>query len=224
MIITIDGTVGTGKSTIAKLLAQKLGFIHFDTGAMYRCLSFGILKHGIDLNNSAQLKSFLDSFDFDIKVIEGQKHYFYEGEDVSTDIRQELVSKLASTHSAHPEVRKKLVEVQRGQGVKINGVFEGRDMGTVVFPEATLKVFLTGSPEVRAQRRYHELLQKFPEQNKNLTLEEVLQQLHERDERDTGRAHSPLRPAQDALIVDTSNLSIEQVLEIIFNKFQQTTN
>lgn len=224
MIITIDGTVGTGKSTIAKLLAQKLGFIHFDTGAMYRCLSFGILKHGIDLNNSAQLKSFLDSFDFDIKVIEGQKHYFYEGEDVSTDIRQELVSKLASTHSAHPEVRKKLVEVQRGQGVKINGVFEGRDMGTVVFPEATLKVFLTGSPEVRAQRRHHELLQKFPEQNKNLTFEEVLQQLHERDERDTGRAHSPLRPAHDALIVDTSNLSIEQVLEIIFNKFQQTTN
>lgn len=208
MIITIDGPVGTGKSTIAKQVADALAFHFVDTGAMYRCLTYALQKHQI-----SDIPSFLPSFTFEVKQMDGQKRYFYEGEEITDQIRQEAVTSQVSQVSAHPEVREKLVELQRQIGKEGNAVFEGRDMGTVVFPNAELKIYLTASPEVRAERRYREIMEKFPEQNPSY--EDILTQVKERDERDTTRAHSPLKQADDAHVVDSTNHSIEEVLNEI---------
>lgn len=215
MIITIDGPTGTGKSTIAKLLAEKLGFIHFDTGAMYRCLTYGIIKNKIDVDDPNQLEAYLDTFSFHIKIINGEKHYFVKEEDVTKAIRGEAVTELVSKVAAIPTVRHHLVTIQRKFADKVDSVFEGRDIGTVVFPKAELKIYLTASPKVRAERRYEELLRKFPQESKTLTLEKVLEDVDRRDNHDSTREHSPLRQADDAVLVDTSNLSIEQVLDKI---------
>lgn len=208
MIITIDGPVGTGKSTIAKQLADALEFHFVDTGAMYRCLTYAIQKHQV-----TDIASFLPSFSFEVKQKDGQKRYIYEEEDITDAIRQEAVTSQVSQVSAHPAVREKLVDLQRKIGEKGNSVFEGRDMGTVVFPDAELKIFLTASPEVRANRRYREILEKYPEQNPSY--DEILHQVKQRDERDTTRAHSPLKQADDAHVVDSTNLSIQEVLNKI---------
>jgi cytidylate kinase len=215
MIITIDGPTGTGKSTIAKLLAERLGFIHFDTGAMYRCLTHGIIKNNIDIDDEKPLEDYLDTFSFQIKIINGEKHYFVKEEDVTKSIRGEAVTALVSKVAAIPTVRHHLVRIQRKFAEGVNSVFEGRDIGTVVFPNAELKIYLTASSEVRAQRRFKELLKKFPEESKTLTLEKVLEDVDRRDSHDSTREHSPLRQADDAHLVDTSNLTIEQVLEEI---------
>lgn len=215
MIITIDGPTGTGKSTIAKQLAERLGFIHFDTGAMYRCLTHGILKNHIDCENIPQLDKYLDVFSFQIKIIDNEKHYFVKDEDVTKLIRGEVVTSLVSKVAAIPTVRHHLVAIQRKFAEGINSVFEGRDIGTVVFPNAEVKIFLTASSKVRAQRRHIELLKKFPEESKTLTLEKVLEDIDRRDNHDSTREHSPLRQAEDAHLVDTSNLNVEQVIEEI---------
>lgn len=215
MIITIDGPVGTGKSTIAKILAKRLGFIHFDTGAMYRSLTYGVIKHEVDPDNLEALKKLLDHFDFDIRIINGSNHYFFEGEDISAVIRGDKVTSLVSKVSAIAIVREKLVEMQRTLGKDKNAVFEGRDMGTVVFPHADLKIFLTADPKTRAKRRFEELRQKYPDDSQNLTFEEVLESVVTRDHFDSSREHSPLKQAADAHVVDTSGLSIEEVLEKI---------
>src|SRR5262245_17843118 len=144
MIITIDGPVATGKSVIAKKLAESIGFIFFDTGAMYRILTYGILKHGIDIHQPAQLEKFLNEFQFDIKVFRRERHYFFENEDVSPHIRKSEVTHAVSEISAIKSVREKLKAIQRELAIGVNAVFEGRDMGTVVFPDAALKIFLTG--------------------------------------------------------------------------------
>ena len=212
MIITIDGPTGTGKSTIAKHLAESLGFVFFDTGAMYRCFTYGVIKHHIDLKNAAKLDDFLETFDFDIQVIDGVKHYFFEGEDITNAIRGETVTSFVSEVSAYGPVRDKLVAFQRKLGHAVDAVFEGRDMGTVVFPDAELKIFLTASPEVRAQRRFDELREKYPETTHMLTLDQVLVGLNERDAYDSGREISPLKQAEDAHLVDTSRLGIEAVV------------
>ncbi len=208
MIITIDGPVGTGKSTIAKKVAEALGFEFIDTGAMYRCLTFAIEKH-----RAANLSHFLDSFSFEIKTENGEKRYFYEDEDITDKIRQETVTSRVSQISAFPEVRKKLIDLQRQIGKQGNMVFEGRDMGTIVFPNAGLKIYLTATPEIRAERRYKEILEKFPETHP--TYDSILKQVIERDHRDTRRELSPLKPAKDSHIIDSSNLSIEEVLNKI---------
>lgn len=213
MIITIDGPVGTGKSTISKLLAEKLAFVHFDTGAMYRCVTYGVIKHKIDPNNAEQLQSLLDNFDCDIKIVDGVKRFFFEGEDISEKIRGEVVTSHVSEISAIGAVREKLVELQRLLGEGKNAVFEGRDMGTIVFPNAELKIFLTARPEVRAQRRFDELKEKFPEDSENLDFNELLESIIKRDTYDSTRKVSPLKQADDAHVVDTSDLSINQVLE-----------
>jgi cytidylate kinase len=215
MIITIDGPTGTGKSTIAKLLAERLGFIHFDTGAMYRCLTYGIIKNHIDEDNAQQLEDYLETFSFQIKIIDGEKHYFVKEEDVTKLIRGEAVTTLVSKVAAIPNVRHHLVRIQRKFAEGIDAVFEGRDIGTVVFPNAELKIYLTASSQVRAQRRYNELVKKFPEESKTLTVEKVLEDVERRDNHDSTREHSPLRQADDAHLVDTSNLSIEEVLQEI---------
>jgi cytidylate kinase len=212
MIITIDGPVATGKSAVAKKLAHSIGFIFFDTGAMYRTLTYGILKHKIDIHQPDQLQSFLDQFQFDIKVVNRERMYFFEDEDVTQKIRKREVTHAVSEVSAVKAVRNKLTAIQRELAFGVNAVFEGRDMGTAVFPDAALKIFLTSRDEVRAKRRYEEIKAKNPEESKNLTLEECLKAITRRDTYDSTREHSPLYQAEDAFLIDTSDLSIDEVV------------
>lgn len=212
MIITIDGPVATGKTTIAKKLADSLGFIFFDTGAIYRTLTYAIFKHGIDINNSTQLQEFLDHFQIDVKVQKSERKYFYEVENVTEAIRRNEVSNRVSEISAIKVIRDKVMILLHQLSHGINAVFEGRDMGTVVFPDADLKIFLTGNDEIRAKRRYQEQISRFPEEAKNFTFELCLQELKERDRYDSTREHAPLTQSEDAFVIDTSELSIEEIV------------
>lgn len=212
MIITIDGPVGTGKSTVAKKLAESIGYIFFDTGAMYRTFTYGILKHGIDLENKNQLDDFLAHFQFDIKVIQRRRTYFFEGENITDKIRTREITLAVSEIAAHPAVRERLTAIQRELSEGVNAVFEGRDMGTVVFPQATVKIFLTGRDEVRARRRFDELKRESPEENKNFTFEECLAGIRKRDTYDSNRQYAPLRQADDAYVIDTSDLTVDEVV------------
>lgn len=214
MIITIDGPVATGKSAVAKKLAHSIGFIYFDTGAMYRTLTYGILKYRIELHHSEKLQKFLDEFQFDIKVFHRERRYFFEEEDVTQKIRGLEVTRTVSEVSALKNVRDKMVLLQRELARGINAVFEGRDMGTVVFKEA-LKIFLTGSNEIRAERRYTELKLNYPEESKELTLAQCLEDILRRDLYDSTRELAPLKPAEDAYIIDTSDLTIDEVVQMI---------
>lgn len=213
MIVTIDGPAGTGKTTIARLLAEKLKFKYFDTGAMYRALTYQIVDHNIDLHNPEMLLSFLSAFQFDIRDEGKEKKYFVGEKDITDLIRTPSVTQKVSEVAAHPEVRKKLVAIQKEFGKGKNAVFEGRDMGTVVFPKAELKIFLTARPEVRAERRYLEFKEKKMPSSQN----EVLKELIERDHFDSSREISPLRQAEDAHVIDTSDLTITQVIEKILS-------
>lgn len=212
MIITIDGPIATGKSTIAKHLAREIGYIYFDTGAMYRCIAYGVLKHNIDVDEVQALEAFLKEFKFDIKIKRGERFYFVEDEDVTMAIRGEVVTSAVSKIAALPAVREKLVMIQREWAVGVNAVFEGRDLGTVVFPDADVKIFLTGSPEIRAKRRYEEFKVRFPEESKKLTLEKVLDDINKRDLYDSTRKISPLCQASDAYVIDTSNLTVDEIV------------
>jgi cytidylate kinase len=212
MIITIDGPVATGKSTVAKKLAESIGFIYFDTGAMYRMLTYGVIKHNVDLNNPQQLTNFLDSFRLDIKVVRHERHYFFEDEDITSKIRWAEVTSMVSIVSSYKPIRDKLVAIQRELSEGVNAVFEGRDMGTVVFPDATLKIYLTGRPEIRAKRRFQEFQEKYPNDTKDLTLEQCLIEITQRDTIDSKREHSPLHQAKDAFIIDTSDLTLDEIV------------
>ncbi len=212
MIITIDGLVATGKSTVAKKLARSIGFIFFDTGAMYRSMAFGILKNKIPLNDISAIESYASTFDFDIKIKRHERHYYVDGEDVTIQIRNSEVTKAVSEVSAIPAVRKKFVSIQQELAVGVNAVFEGRDMGTVVFPSAALKIFLTGRDEVRAERRYQELRAKFPKETESLTLDQCMQEIKQRDHYDSNREHSPLLQAKDAFLIDTSELTVDEIV------------
>lgn len=212
MIITIDGPIATGKSTIAKTLAEEIGFIYFDTGAMYRCLTYSVLKRGIDVQNMEVLKQFLESFEFEIKIRHHERYYYVGEEDVTDKIRGDEVTKAVSKISAIAEVREQLVKLQRELAIGVNAVFEGRDMGSVVFPDAQVKIFLTGDPEVRARRRYDELRMKYPKDTEGLTLQKVLEDINERDRKDSTREISPLKQPEGACVIDTSNLTIDEIV------------
>ncbi len=216
MIITIDGPVATGKSTIARKLAEALGYIYFDTGAMYRALTYAIIKSQIDINNLEALQKFLDSCDFDLRIHRVGRRYVVNGEDVTDQIRSRDVTSHVSQIAALSAVRDKLVFIQRELAKGVNVVFEGRDMGTVVFPDADLKIFLTGRVEVRAQRRLLEIQQERPQEADGLTLEQVMQEISERDRLDSTREISPLKKAKDAFVVDTSDLSVDEIVFQIF--------
>jgi len=214
MIITIDGPVATGKSAVAKKLAESIGYIFFDTGAMYRTLTYALLKNAIDINQPEQLQQFLDQFPtkFDVKIVQRERKYFFEEEEVTQKIREHVVTSTVSEVSANKAVREKLIALQRELAIGVNAVFEGRDMGTVVFPDASLKIFLTGRDEIRSKRRFDELKGKYPTDSQDLTLEQCLDDINKRDAYDTKRENSPLIQATDAYVVDTSDLTIEEVV------------
>ncbi|MDR2036191.1 MAG: (d)CMP kinase [Coriobacteriales bacterium] len=224
MIIAIDGPAGSGKSTVAKLLAEKLGFAYLDTGAMYRAVAWRALELGLDLSVDLDADPTLIA----IATNEPIRFAYKEGEalpsevyiadkDVTREIRFPETDLAVSPVSAALGVRKALIAQQQRIGALQNTVMEGRDIGTVVFPDAELKIFLTASPEVRADRRFKQNIERFGE-NAPLSRDEILADIVRRDKYDSERAHSPLVPAADALTLDTSDMSIEEVVNWIANE------
>ncbi len=215
-IITIDGPSGAGKSTISKLLAAKLHYTYLDTGAMYRAVGLQVERSGLDLeaeNGREKLVKLLDILDMTLAPGEEgrETRVFLHGEDVSDAIRTPEMAMVASRVSAEPEVRKKLTEMQRALGNKGAIVAEGRDMGTIVFPDAKYKFFLDATPPERAQRRQKQLL----EQGQRLEYEELLAQIRKRDRDDSSRSLAPLKPAPDAVVIDSSQMSIDEVVSFL---------
>lgn len=215
-IVTIDGPSGAGKSTISKLLAARLHYTYLDTGAMYRVVGLLVARSGLDLkaeDAGNKLKQLLDSLDLDLAPgTDGQEtRAFMNGEDVSDAIRTPEMAMIASRVSAEPEVRKKLTEMQRAIGSSGAIVAEGRDMGTIVFPDAKYKFFLDATPGERARRRQKQLLEK----GQKVDFEAILAQIRKRDSDDSSRALAPLRPATDAIVIDSSQMSIDEVVSFM---------
>ncbi|WP_297473142.1 (d)CMP kinase [Persephonella sp.] len=222
MIIAIDGPAGSGKSTIAKMIARELGFTYIDTGAMYRAVALKIKRLGINPDDPEAVLEVLKNTQIDLKPSEKGVKVFLDGEEVSDKIRTEEIGKIASKIARHKKVREILVQMQRDLGKRAkNAVIEGRDTGTVVFPDADIKFFLTASAEVRAERRYRELKEK----GLDVSYDKILREVQERDRLDKTRKESPLKPAEDAIIIDTSDKDINQVfrhlIEIIKNKIKK---
>lgn len=209
MIIAIDGPAGTGKSTVAKGVAKRLGFTFFDTGAMYRSFAWLVLEEGKNPQDAHAVCSVIPNFKYEILTDgKGERHYWVNGTDITHFIRTPKISTASSQVAVYPQVRRAMVEIQRKFGASVDAVFEGRDMGTVVFPHADVKIFLTAKPEVRAQRRFHDLHGKVP-------FEQILKETIERDANDMNRAVSPLKQAPDAVAIDTSDLTADHVVEKI---------
>lgn len=209
--VAIDGPVGAGKSSIARAAAQRLGFIYVDTGALYRAVGLYCHRNGADMKKPEEITARLSGISLAIRLIEGTQHVFLNGEDVSEEIRLPEISMAASAVSAVPEVRAALLDIQRGFAETDNVIMDGRDIGTVVLPNARVKIFLTAAPEIRAKRRFDELIAK----GKNVTFEEVLADLNERDYNDSHRAAAPLKQADDAVLADTSELDFGQSVELV---------
>lgn len=213
--VAIDGPAGAGKSSIARAAAKELGFVYVDTGALYRAVGVYGLRNGIDNKNAEAVAGMLPHISVELKFRDGVQHVYLNGEDVSEEIRTPPASMAASDVSAVPAVRQFLFDLQRDIAKKNDCIMDGRDIGTVVLPNAQVKIFLTASPEARAMRRYKELQEKGAKD----TYEEVLADLLQRDYNDSHRAVAPLKPAEDSITVDNSGLSledsIEQVLSVI---------
>ncbi|HIQ75276.1 MAG TPA: (d)CMP kinase [Candidatus Cottocaccamicrobium excrementipullorum] len=204
--IAIDGPAGAGKSTIAKMAAERLGFIYVDTGAMYRGMALYFLRQGISPSDEEAIKQACSQVEITIRYENGVQQIYLNGENVSSLIRREEVGNMASATSVYPAVREKLVELQRQLAAQANVIMDGRDIGTCVLPHAQVKIFLTASVQERAKRRYLELKAK----GEKADLQEIRRQIEERDDRDTHRENSPLVQAEDAVYLDTSSLDIQQ--------------
>lgn len=212
--IAIDGPAGAGKSTLAKMIAEKLGFLYVDTGAIYRTVGLYAQKSGVDPSDAQAVTGLLDTIQIDLSYgTDGLQHMKLNGEDVTGEIRQHAISAYASAVSAIPAVRAFLLEMQRELARTHNVVMDGRDIGTVVLPGADVKIFLTASPEDRARRRYQDLLDR----GQSADFDTVLKDLLERDEKDSTRAAAPLRQAEDALLADTSGNTLEESFTLLLN-------
>ncbi len=212
--IAIDGPAGAGKSTIAKAASKKIGFVYIDTGAMFRAVGIAALRRNIDINGDKEsVEAMLEEISIDIAHGENGQEIFLNRENVSTEIRMPEVSVAASDISKIPAVRKKLLELQRSIAEKTDVIMDGRDIGTVVLPDAQLKIFLTASVEERAMRRYKELIEKGVE----CDFDEVKKDMEYRDKNDSEREIAPLKPADDGVIVDTTGNSLEESVETILN-------
>lgn len=215
LIITVDGASGTGKGTVSQILAKRLGWNLLDSGALYRVLALAAQKHGVAFENEAALRVLAEHIDVQFTTIDSAPpHILLEGEDVTSTVRTEKMGNAASKIAALPEVRAALLNRQRAFREFPGLVADGRDMGTVVFPEADIKIFLTASPEERAKRRFNQLKEK----SINVNLSDLVEELHQRDKRDQERAVSPLRPAEDAICIDTDHLTAEEVVERILQE------
>ena len=211
MNVAIDGPAGAGKSTIAKLCAKKMNLVYVDTGAMYRAVALYLLESGIDVNDPSKVADKCTGAEVDIKYEDGIQNVYLNGINVTGRLREEAVGNTASVTSAVPEVRKQIFALQRGLAERGGVIMDGRDIGTVVMPDADVKIYLTASSEVRARRRVLELEAK----GEKPDFEEVKRDIEERDYRDMHREISPLKQADDAVLVDTSDMSIEEVTDRI---------
>ncbi|RKY87866.1 (d)CMP kinase [candidate division KSB1 bacterium] len=219
LIIAIDGPAGSGKSTTAKLLAQKLNYLYLDTGAMYRAITLKALRQKIDEHDDHSLTELAENTDITLINRDGVLHVLLDGEDVTDKIRTPEIDRAISYVSMVPAVRRRMVELQRQLGKQGGVVAEGRDIGTVVFPQADLKIFLVASVEERGRRRWKELQARGVE----VPLEQVIEEIQRRDKLDSSRKLSPLKKAPDAIEVDTTKLTIPQQVEVILQKVREVT-
>lgn len=218
--IAIDGPSGAGKSTISRKAAEKFGFIYVDTGAIYRTIGLATKIRGVSLDDTAAVIELLPTLEIELKYNDaGEQHMYLDGNDISRDIRLPEVSMLASKVSAIPEVRAFLVDMQRGMAEKYDVIMDGRDIGTVILPNADLKIFLTADVRDRARRRYEELRAKGMEK----PFDEVLAEMEKRDEQDTQRAAAPLKAADDAVLLDTSGNTLEESIDEVCRLISEKT-
>ena len=217
LIVAIDGPSGAGKSTLAKRLAEDLGFVYLDTGAMYRALALKVLRQAVDLTDDTRLDRLVDETEIDLSHRSGNLQVLLDGEDVSGQIRTPEVSQMASKVSALKKVRERMLVLQRAMGQRGSVVAEGRDIGTVIFPHAEVKIFLDASPQERARRRCQELKSA----GRQVDLAETLREIEERDKRDSERDIAPLCKAEDALLVDSSSADAEQVAAWVLNQIKK---
>ena len=216
--VAIDGPAGAGKSTVARAAAKELGYIYVDTGALYRAVGLNSLRIGVETTDAEKVAETLGSISVELKFVDGEQQVLLNGENVSSEIRTPDASMAASNVSAIPAVRAFLFDLQRDIAKKNNCIMDGRDIGTVVLPDAQVKIFLTASPEIRAKRRYDELIEK----GSDVDYDDVLADLIKRDYNDSHREVAPLKPAEDGVTVDTSGLtleeSIDKIIETVRNK------
>ena len=212
-VVTIDGPAASGKSTVARLLAQKIGAAFLDTGAMYRAVTLAVMQKGIGLTDEKQLVSVLNETKFDFIINADQMKICIDGVDVTEQIRDPLVTANSRYIAGAPEIRSRLVEMQRAFAAEHKKVVtEGRDQGTVAFPDAKVKFYLTADIKTRAERRMQEL-----KDDKDITLDDLIKSIEERDAKDSQRSVGPLKPADDAVLVDTTDLNIEQVVDVLLS-------
>lgn len=210
-VVAIDGPAGSGKGTITKLIAEKRNLVSIDTGAMYRCVTLDCLNKGIEPNNIEGIKSVLENINIELTKVNGEQKVLLNGKDVSREIRETKVDDVVAKYAAIKQVRDKVTPVQRKMGETQNIIMEGRDIGTVVFPNADVKIFLDCSVEERAKRRYKQDIEK----GIKTTYEEVLKSIKERHKLETERDIAPFIKADDAIVVDSTNMSIDEVVEKI---------
>jgi cytidylate kinase len=217
LIIAIDGPSAAGKSTLAKRLAQDLGFTYLDTGGMYRALALKVLREGIDISNDESVTELIGRTDIDLVATDGKLKVLLDGEDVSHEIRTPEVSQMASKASALKVVRRWMLVLQRGFGRRGNVVAEGRDIGTVVFPDAEVKIYLDATVQERARRRVEELRKA----GRQVSLDETLREMGERDKRDSERDLAPLRKANDAIAIDSTSLDAEALAQRVMQQIHK---